>query len=279
MKKECAHTRKALPRYLHGHLFKLEQVRIERHLRSCVVCYSQYESLKRVAETRKFLKDITPPEGVVQIVKEGMSGLSKFKKLLYRPLWILAILMVGVAAYYFLSKPRPLDVEIDDIVKTAPSKTAISQTGSVQPPAVNPPVPAAVRAASPATAREMDPLVVTITTEDGKAAMRRINEVMRGHGQLRKFKLTDTVREISGRLTAKELLTFFKRIESAGKISYSRNQFEAFSKAQPIPFVMRVSIVQKTSEYRTPDEQQQGKTPESKEPESSATAPTSSAPH
>jgi hypothetical protein len=211
----------------------------------------------------------------VQIVKESVSGLSKLKKILYRPLWILAIILVGIAVYYYMSKPRQLDVEIDEIVKTAPSKTAISQSGSTQPPVTNQSVPAAARVVPPSAAREMDPLMITITSEDGKAAMRRINDVMRGHGQLRKFKLTDTVREISGSLTAKELLTFFSRIESVGKISYSRNRLEAFPKAQPIPFVMRLSIVQRAPEYRAP-EQQQGKALELKEPES-VTAPTSSA--
>jgi len=29
MKKECAYTRKVLSNYLHGHLFKLEQMRVE----------------------------------------------------------------------------------------------------------------------------------------------------------------------------------------------------------------------------------------------------------
>lgn len=241
MKKECAQVRKALPNYLRGHLFKLEQLRIERHLRSCVVCYSQYDALKRAAETRQYLKDITPPEGVVQRMKEGVSGLAKLKKLIYRPLWIAGIVVAAAVVYHYAMTPRKLDVELDRIVKTAPSSTA---------PAVPAPAPLTPVAAQPvapvhAAARVMEPLLVSITTENDKAAIRRINEVMREHGRLRKFKFTDTVRDVSGNLTAKELLTFFNRIGSAGKVSYSRKRFESFPSAQPIPFVMRLTVMPK----------------------------------
>jgi hypothetical protein len=274
MKKECAHTRKALPNYLRGHLFKLEQVRIERHLRSCVVCYSQYEALKRADETRKFLKDITPPEGVVQIVKEGVSGLAKLKKILYRPLWILSIVIVVAVVYYFLSKPRQLDTEIDNILKTTPSRTA--QTPPAPPPPISRSAPVVPPVVQPAAVPVMDPLLVVITTDDDKAAVRRINDIMRGHGQLRKYKFTDMVREISGNLTVKELLTFFNRIDSSvGKVSYSRKRLEAFPSAQPIPFVMRLTIVQKAPEAHTPPEQPLKEPVEEKGPPPSITAPTS----
>jgi hypothetical protein len=274
MKKECAHTRKALPKYLRGHLFKLEQVRIERHLRSCVVCYSQYEALKRADETRKFLKDITPPEGVVQIVKEGVSGLAKLKKILYRPLWLLSIIVVVAVLYYFLSKPRQLDMDIDNILKTTPSRT--TQTASAPPPVTRPvPVmPLVVQPAVPVA----DPLLVVITTDNDKAAIRRINDIMRGHGQLRKYKFTDMVREISGSLTAKELLTFFNRIDtSVGKVSYSRKRLEAFPSAQPIPFILKLTVVQKAPEAETPPEQPLKEPIEEKGPAPSVTAPTSTA--
>ena len=88
MKKDCAYTRKSLRKYLHGHLFKPEQIRVERHLRSCVMCYTEYQALKQAAETKQYLKDITPPEGIVQRVQAGVSGLAKLKKILYRPLWL-----------------------------------------------------------------------------------------------------------------------------------------------------------------------------------------------
>jgi len=276
MKKECTHTRKALPKYLRGHLFKLEQIRIERHLKSCVVCYSQYESLKRADETRKFLKDITPPEGVAQIVKEGVSDLAKLKKLLYRPLWILGIVIVVVLIYYFLSKPRQLDMEIDNIIKTESSRT--TQTVPDSQPPVASPAAVALPVEHPA-APLMDPLSVTITTDNDKVAIRRINEIMRGHGQLRKFKFTDMVREISGSLTAKELLTFFNRIEPVGKVSYNRKRFKAFSSAQPISFVMRLTVVPKVPEENTPREQPLKKPVEAEGSVSSVTAPTSTTVH
>jgi predicted anti-sigma-YlaC factor YlaD len=47
MKKDCAYTRKSLRKYLHGHLFKPEQIRVERHLRSCVMCYTNTKPSSR----------------------------------------------------------------------------------------------------------------------------------------------------------------------------------------------------------------------------------------
>lgn len=252
MKKECAHTRKALRKYLHGHLFTPEQIRIERHLRACVVCYSEYQALKRVDETRRYLKDITPPEGVVQRVKAGVSGLAKLKKLLYRPLWVAAIIGAVALAYIYVIAPRHRDLEIENLEKSLPA-AAPSVSGSSQPTttataAASPAQPAPVQqpiAPQPAprpalTAAAVDPLSITITPDDEAAAIRRLNEVMRGHGSLRKLKFSDTVREISGSLTAKELLTFFNRIEPVGKVSYSRKRFESFPSTRPISFVLKL---------------------------------------
>jgi len=244
MKKECAHTRKALAKYLQGHLFKLEQMRIERHLRSCVVCYSQYQTLKRADETRKYLKDITPPEGVVQIMKESISGLGKLKKVLYRPLWIVVAVLVVASVIYFLNKPRQIDIEIDNIIKTAPSRTVHSGYDTPRVPSHASTATSQGGARSLVTERtpesSAEPILITLTTDDDRMAMRRINEVMRSHGQLRKYKFTDTVREISDSLTSKELFTFFSRIESVVKISYNRKKLESLPSAQPIPFVMRL---------------------------------------
>ena len=53
MKKDCAYTRKSLRKYLHGHLFKPEQIRVERHLRSCVMCYTEYQALEQAAEANQ----------------------------------------------------------------------------------------------------------------------------------------------------------------------------------------------------------------------------------
>jgi hypothetical protein len=254
MKKECAQVRKALPNYLRGHLFKLEQLRIERHLRSCVVCYSQYDALKRADETRQYLKDITPPEGVVQRMKEGVFGLAKLKKLIYRPLWIAGIIAAAAIVYYYVITPRKLDVELDRIIKTAPSSTAAVPAPVPLTPVARPAAAPPVAPAHAAT-RVMEPLLVSVTTEDDKAAIRRINQVMREHGRLRKFKFTDTVRDISGNLTAKELLTFFNRIGSVGKVSYSRKRFESFPSAQPIPFVMKLTVEPKARTEKAPSAQ------------------------
>ncbi len=251
MKKECAHTRKALRKYLHGHLFTPEQIRIERHLRACVVCYSEYQALKRVDETRRYLKDITPPEGVVQRVKAGVSGLVKLKKLLYRPLWVAAIIGVVALAYIYVIAPRHRDLEIENLEKSLPAAAAPSVSSSSQPTTTTIAAPTAQPAPvqqpiapqpapRPALAAAVDPLSITITPDDEAAAIRRLNEVMRGHGSLRKLKFSDTVREISGSLTAKELLTFFNRIEPVGKVSYSRKRFESFPSTQPISFVLKL---------------------------------------
>jgi hypothetical protein len=279
MKTECARTRKALPKYLHGHLFKLEQIRIERHLRSCMVCYSQYQALKRADETRKYLKDITPPEGVVQIMKESVFGLKKLKKILYRPLWIVGILIVALVAVYYLNKPRQIEVEIDNIIKTAPSQTeqlayapltSAIHTADITPQGTR-------RSATSERTQEplTDPLLVTITTDNDKLALRRINEVMRGHAQLRKYKLTEMVREISGSLTPKELLTFFHRIESVVKINYNRKKFESFPNSQPIPFVMRLVLAPRTLEEQAPSAQFHKQSDHAEVPSApTATAPT-----
>jgi hypothetical protein len=82
------------------------------------------------------------------------------------------------------------------------------------------------------------------------------------------MKFSDTAREISGSLTAKELLTFFNRIEPAGKISYSRKRFESFPSAQTIPFVMKLIVAPAAPEQNTPSEK-----PAPKPAEASAPAP------
>ena len=98
-KKDCAYTRKHLPRYLTGHLFGPQRQRIERHLRSCPVCSSEYDALRRIDETRSMLRDIDPPPGAGAALRRRASGLTR---LLYRPLWLAAIvigaLSLGVAA-------------------------------------------------------------------------------------------------------------------------------------------------------------------------------------
>ncbi len=256
MKKECVATRKLLRKYLHGHLFKLQKIKVERHLKSCVVCSSEYQALKREGETRQILKDITPPEGIVQQLKERASSLARLKKLLYRPLWLAAIVGIVVLVSINLASRRR-DLEIENLEKSLPpaapmAAVASAPTGTrgavpVQPAPV---LPAA--APSPAhrpvpEAPSVEPVVVTITPENEQAAIRRLNEVMRGHGSLWKQQFSDTVHEISGSLTGKEMLTFCNRIESAGKVTYSRKKSEFVQSVNPVPFIVKLKPASKIS--------------------------------
>lgn len=70
--------------------------------------------------------------------------------------------------------------------------------------------------------------------------MQSINDVMRGHGELRTKRFSGSVKEIAGELTPKELLTFVNRISPYGTVSYSTRRFETFPPALPLPFVLRV---------------------------------------
>ncbi len=254
MKKICAQTRQALPNYLRGHLFKISKVRIERHLAQCVVCRSEFEALRRTEETRQILKDIDAPEGVVGRVREGVSSIRNVRKILYRPLWMLGIVLAAAAVYYYVVTPRQLDVEIERIIKTEPSASVplvsgpaatthpqLTASSSGQPLPLRP-------AASPARER----LVITITADDDKEAIRRINDILREHGQLQKLKFSDSDREIGGSLIAKELVTFFGRISSVAKVSYSRKRLESFPVAEPVPFVMKLVIGRHREEPGSP---------------------------
>jgi len=252
MKKECEYTRRSLGKYLHGHLFRPQKMRIDRHLRSCVVCRSECEALKRVEETRLFMKDFEPAGGVVQRMTEGVSSLARLRKIFYRPLWLALIVVFAAAVYSYVVTPRQLDVELESIVKTSPiSTTAASAVHSAtipSAPAATAPAAMAVPAAAPAPVVEPFMVTLTVAPENEKTAIRRINEVMRGHAQLRKKKFSDEVREIAGTLTAKELLTFFNRIEDSGRVSYSRKRFESFPAAQPIPFVLKLKSAARAAE-------------------------------
>ena len=243
MKKECASTGKSLKKYLRGHLFTLQKLRIDRHLQSCALCKSELDARKRMEETRRILKYIDSPEGVAHRVKEGVSALTKLRMILYRPLWFAGLAVAVAALSYYAMLPRQIDLEIESIVKTAPVTTVAAplvelkpDTNAATPPAVDMRIPASLPVAAPT----VEPLAVSITPVNETTAVRRINEVMRGHAQLRNNKFSDDVREISGVLTARELLTFFNRIEDAGRASYSRKRLESFPSAQPIPFVMKL---------------------------------------
>jgi hypothetical protein len=281
MKRDCAYTRKSLRKYLHGHLFKPEQIRVERHLRFCVMCYTEYQALKQAAETKQYLKDITPPEGIVQRVQASVSGLAKLKKILYRPLWLACIVTVIVLTFIYVLAPPRRDLEIENLEKSGVMGSAPSSTAPASPAqGVRPSPVTTVRptASQPNEAvRMLKPLPVTITVDNEKAAIRRINEVMKRHGELRKMRFSDAVREISGSLTSEELLTFFSLIESEGKISYSRKRLVAFPSAQPVPFVMNLKVAPPAAEKPSPAEQPVVAPAEATISSQPATAPTQSA--
>jgi len=244
MKKECEHTRKLLPRYLRGHLFMPQQKRIDRHLASCAVCRSAFDSLRRIDETQRFLKDLDPPDGVSARVRAGASYLAGARKIIFRPLWLVMIAAVAAAAYLYVLDPILHDPDIEKLdagnasPATAESATRTQPTATV---AVPPPPQQKAASAPAAAAPKADPLVITITVEktNEKAGIRTINDAMKEHALLKTMRFSDKVREISGNLTPDELFTFFNRIQGAGKISYRRARLAAAG-SELLPFVMKL---------------------------------------
>jgi len=232
MKKECEVTRSLLPRYLRGHLFKPQQKRIERHLASCAVCRSEFDALRQIGETRRILKDITPPETVAGRMKEQVSALHALKKLFYRPLWLIMIAAVIAASYLYVIDPLLHDPDIEKLDAGIPPSPA-----ATVPSAPHQRIEPAPAAAAPKT----DPLVVTITLEkqNEMASIRTLNEAMKEHPLLKNMRFSDKVREISGSMTSDELLTFFNRIQSTGKIAYRRSRL-ASAGSELLPFVMKL---------------------------------------
>ncbi|MGE5809366.1 MAG: hypothetical protein ACM32I_09580 [Nitrospirota bacterium] len=158
MNKECEETRKNLPKYLQGHVFRTRRGRIERHLDQCVICRSEFEALRRTEETREILRDIDAPGGVVGHVKDGVFALGKIRKLLYRPLWIAAILLIASAVVYYLVTPHQLAREIDSIVKSEPTPSTPATTPHA------PPTPATVTRPS-ATAERPLPVASAVKSK------------------------------------------------------------------------------------------------------------------
>lgn len=246
MRRDCEQTRKSLRKYLQGHLFKPEQIKIERHLKKCALCSSELQALKRAQETKKLLKDITPPESVVERVKEGVSVFGGIKKLLYRPLWIAAIIAAAAGTYFYVVIPITLYFEREraEVAALSSGEPAPAQPPSPQEALSLPQAPANVEPSAPTDARsKTEPLVITVLVEDERQAIERINSVMEGHAVLRSMRFSEKVKEISGSLTQKELLTLFNRIEPVGQIRYSRSRFESFPSTEPLPFVMRLKAV------------------------------------
>jgi hypothetical protein len=279
MKKECEQTRRALPDFLSGHVFRTSRTRIERHLQLCIVCRSEYEALRRTEETRKILRDINASEGVVERVKEGVSAIGKLKKIVYRPLWLAGIVVVAAAVYYYIVTPRQLDLELDRIVKTAPTLSAPTATAipGIAGGTTAPTAAAHAPEPRPVAAPAMESLIVTIALENEQSAVPRLNEVMRGHGQLRKMKFSDTVREVSGSLTSGELLDLFSRIETVAKVSYNRKRFETLPASGPVPFVLKLKAAHKPAPQAAPVARSALPATEAAVPTSPTTDPTPSA--
>jgi len=253
MKKDCERTRRAFPRYLRGHVFRIERTRIERHLAGCVICRSEFEGLRRADETRRILKDIHISEGIVQQVKDGVATLSGLKKVFYRPLWLAAIALASAGVYYYIVTPRQLDLEIEKIERTAPATTAALNTEHLTTStsmAAKPPVDVKVPEVSSAPAAA--PLVVNIIPDNESAAVRQINEVLKGHEQLRGKRFSETVRVVSGSLTAGELEIFFDRIEPVARVSVNRKRLASIASTQPIPFTLKLLAAPKTVEKQPP---------------------------
>jgi hypothetical protein len=257
MKKECEKTRSLLPRYLRGHLFKPQQKRIERHLASCAVCRSEFDALRQIGETRRILKDITPPETVAGRMKERVSALHALKRLFYRPLWLIMIAAVIAASYLYVIEPILHDPDIEKLdagIPPSPAATARSAPQTLPAPATTgPPAPRQkIDPAPAAAAPKIDPLVVTITLEkqNEMAGIRTINEAMKEHPLLKNMRFSDKVREISGSLTSDELSIFFNRIQSAGKIAYRRARL-ASAGSELLPFVMKLKALPAPTEAST----------------------------
>jgi len=285
MKSECERTRKALPDYLRGHVFQITRSRIDRHLQTCVVCKSEFEALRRMEETRQLLNYIDSPGGVAHRLKEGVFALAKLKKILYRPLWLAGIVLVVAGLSYYAMLPHQIDLEIESIVNTTPANTAsvpraepTNEASVVTKPvtSVNGPVP------QPVPAQTVTPLAVSIVPVNESASIQRINGIMSGHGALRKMKFSNTDRQVSGALTAQELLTFFDRMGEVAKVRYDRRHFRSFPIDQKIPFVLTLKAAPKSVEKHQPAshpvQSAETRTPaETAAPAPLVTAPTTSA--
>jgi hypothetical protein len=268
MKKDCERTRAVLPNYLHGHVFWTTRKRIERHLEHCVVCKSEFDSLRSMEETRRLLKDMVASEGVAHRIKEGISKLAKLKKILYRPLWFAALTLVAAGVYYYAMQPRQLDIEIDSIVKTAPVSTS-PLPSTAQQPKENAPLqpvkalkPAPPHPATPAVASQpapqppptpdKAPLWVSITPVNETSAIGHINDFIQEYEQLRTLTFSKTQRELSGKLTVEELLAFLERIKNVATVRYDNKRLKTVPSEQQVQFVLTLKAAPRTVERQAP---------------------------
>jgi hypothetical protein len=151
----------------------------------------------------------------------------------------MALLVAGISYYAVL--PRQIDLEIESIVKTSPATSApVAAAGPTReaPVATEPAAAVQGSAQKPVSTRAAAPLAVSIVPLNETTAIQRINEVMSGQGELRNMKFSDTERQLSGALSAQELLTFFGRMGEVAKVRYDRKRFKSFPADQQVPFVL-----------------------------------------
>jgi hypothetical protein len=307
--KDCARTRKALPDYLHGHVYWLTRIRIGRHLEHCAVCRSEFETLRRMEETRGLLNELDISGGVARHIQQGLSKLAKLKKILYRPLWIAGLALAAAAGYHYAMQPRQLDLEIDNIVKTAPvstyptASTVQQPTASAPQPVVKAPKPvhehhltpsaaplpeatAQKPVQKPAPSPDREPMAVSITPVNETSAVRHINDMIQEHAQLRTLTFSKAHRELSGRLTVEELVALLERIKNVANVRYDPNRLKSFPPAQQVLFVLILKAAPKTIEQPVPTQEpvqsteQRTNTPaETAAPAPLVNAPTSSTAH
>lgn len=240
MKEECAYTRAKLPRYLTGHLFKLQASRVERHLAACPVCSSEYDALRRIRETEHFLRDLEAEGGIAATTRAVASAILK---LFYRPLWVILILISVIALQRYVLTPLLHDPDLEKLEAGSSSvTTAPAATIHAAPTTTTAAVPA-VQAGRKEPSSATDPLVVTIIVnkEQEKESIRRINEAMKEHALLRTMRFSDKVREVAGNLTADELYTFFGRIRDAAKVAYKASRMKSAG-AELVPVVLQLQV-------------------------------------
>jgi len=241
-KKECEWTCKVLPKYLVGHLFKIRQRRVERHLKACSICRSEYDSLRYAADTRQLLTDISPTDGMSAKLRQGFAFMGKVRALLYRPLWVALGTCIVVFVYFFVIVPSRHDPELESIERSLPPATvsapisSLKTTAPVLATAPAPTVPSPVVKALPPVA----PFEITITINN-PASIQQINEMLTGFARLEKLRFSATVREGSGSLTANELQALFSRMRQAGRLHYSKKKFKSLSQSDLVPFTMKLT--------------------------------------
>lgn len=250
MKPECGYTRKQLPRYLGGRLFKLQRTRVERHLAECPVCSSEFDALRRIRETKHFLRDL---ESGKDIGGTARSLGSAVVRLMYRPLWVLLIVVAVTVLYRNVLMPVLHDPDIEKLDPGAlpePPAAALQSASSATTPAASAPQPES-RRESP---RAVDPLVVVITLDKDreKEGMKRINEAMKEHAGLRSLRFSDTVREVAGNLTTDELQMFFNSIKNAAKVNYKRSRLASEASGALVPVALRLRTKQMTQPGERP---------------------------